>query len=136
MPNYEDAAATIEARLRANWLTTPVISQNVEYTTNSNTAFVYFEIINGSSFYASLGSPGSNFHRNVGLIFLHIFVPKNTGDGLALTYARQLGSIFKGKHLDGIRYSAATIGGGEVADDKGNFWRRTVSIEYRFDELG
>jgi hypothetical protein len=134
VPDFETVAQQIETRLRANWLTTPVVSQNVSYEPDG-TPFVYFEILGGNAFFATVGVPGGNLHRNVGIIQCHVFVPLNTGDGLAMTYARQIGSIFKGKVLDGVSYNAATIGGGEAADDYGNFWRRTVTIEFLFDEL-
>jgi hypothetical protein len=135
MPNFEAVAVSIETKLRADWSTTPLIAQNVAYKPIPGTAFVYYEILSNLAFFASIGNPGGNYHRNVGQILLHVFVPVNSGDGLALTYARQLGTVFKGKYLDNINFGAASIGAGETADDKGNFWRRTVSIDFRFDEL-
>jgi hypothetical protein len=135
MPNFEAVAVSIETQLRSNWGTTALVPQNTGYKPVPGTPFVYYEVLSNLAFFASIGNPGGNYHRNVGQLLLHVFVPKNSGDGLALTYARQLGSVFKGKNLDNIHFGAASIGAGETADDKGNFWRRTVSVDFRFDEL-
>jgi hypothetical protein len=135
MPNFEAVAVSIETQLRANWGTTALVPQNTAYKPVPGTPFVYFETLSGRAFFASIGSPGNNWHRNVGILQMHVFVPKNTGDGTALTYARQLGTVFKGKNIDNIHFGAASIGAGETADDKGNFWRRTVSVDFSFDEL-
>lgn len=95
--SYETERADIEGRMAANWpaasSSTPVVYGNVEGDPPAvGNAWVRLSIINGQSEPASMGSPGSNRVRHVGLIALQIYVPRNSGSDRA----RELADAFLG----------------------------------------
>ena len=135
MMPFDEAAKVLEQRFDAQWTATEKTWQTARYDPQAGTEFVYFEVLQADGIQASFGDPGSNVFRDIGLIQAHVFVPVGTGDGKALQYARQIGEIFKGQNISGILCRAPRIGGGDTGDDDGNFWRRTVSIPFRSDDL-
>lgn len=132
--------AAVRQRLNANWTTTPIAWENVPFDPKTpggifpaDGPWIYCEIVFAGSAQASLGSPGSNRFRHVGLIFIHIFVPVNGGTKKAYEYADQLADIFRAQEFSGVLCRSPVIGRGEKSDDDGNWFRVTLSCEFQFD---
>ncbi len=134
MTAFYDAASAIRSRMQANWSATPIVWENTPSEPTPGTAFVFLEILNADAFQASIGAPTSRLYRHTGVIQAHVFTPVNKGTKDALQHADAIAAIFRGQTFSGVLCFAPRIGGGELADDDGNWWRVTVSIPFQFDK--
>lgn len=139
--SYDLIVASIKTRLASNWSTTPVFLQNkpdqaAVDTDGTALPFVYFEVLGGTDEQVSIGAPGNNTFRRTGIIAAHVFVPLKTGDDTALSYAVQIGAIFRGQSFGAVTCEGATIAGGDKGDDDGLYWRRSVTVPFWTDEAG
>lgn len=83
---------------------------------------------------ASIGADvqADNRWDEEGVLLIHAFVPAGTGARLARQIARAAANLFRGVTLDSgsIEFLDATMGLGE-ADEEGNFFRLTTSVDWR-----
>lgn len=138
-----EAERAIEQRLRANWTLTPIAVQNVPFDPHEpggswppDGPWVYLEVLWVGGDYVGMGDPGNNLHRTPGGVVVHVFVPSGTGDGQAVRWCKQIAEIFRGQRHDGMLFRGSQMGGGEAADDKGLWWRRSITIGVQADEFG
>lgn len=138
---HKDTTAAIRQRLEANWLTTPILYENLdEEKIKVNgvlpDSFVVLETVFYDSEQRDIGDPVNRAYRSRGVIRLHILTPAGKGEGLSKEYADGLAQIFRGKRFDGVVCSAATIrGGGEKADAAGRYWRETLVVDFYADGI-
>lgn len=132
MTAFQTAAAAIRARFDSNWTTTPKVYENMPYEETPGTAFVYFEVMWGDSFAASIGSTTLRKFRHAGTIHTNIFTPINNGPGLALQYADSIAAIFRGQNFSGVECFAPRIGLGRQ-DIKGNWWSVPLFCPFQYD---
>ncbi|RWF66844.1 phage tail terminator-like protein [Mesorhizobium sp.] len=129
----------IEARLRDQWSTTPLVFENEDHPLPDEPApFVYVEMwgIPGGFDQASIGSGArdDNLWREHGTLDLHVMVPNNTGSRAGRTYAGQLIDIFRGKDLGTLTFLEASVGEGKPGREFANYWAMTASISWRRDQ--
>ncbi len=132
-----EAFSPIEAYLKAEWTATPVAFENDGFEPpKTASAFVRVEIFGTYFAQASIGEGDrvENLWREAGMIYLHVCVPRGSGSLPARTYCRQLADLFRGQDLGNIRFRDISIGAAEVGDEKGNYFRMTVTIEWERDE--
>lgn len=141
------ALAAIEARLVANWTTTPIAYDNVQVETDpwppvdtdgKPQSWVYVELIDVAAQIVAFGIPGNQTVLDTGLIKLHVMVQK--GDGLVLgrQYAVQLGEIFRQqKFYDSdptayLRTTTPRVGRDSMVSDNGNWISVSCTVPYEF----
>ena len=100
MSFFEDIRQAIEKQFSANWATTDIAWDNVEYTPNAATSFVSIKIEYMNVALASIAA--SPIHRATGNIIISIMVPMNTGTNTIRGYVDSIVTIFKNKKLSNI----------------------------------
>jgi hypothetical protein len=105
--------------------------------------WVNLEIVDTGSEIYGQGSPGNHVWRYDGLIYVHVFVPVNSGDALATQYAVAAGEIFRGtKFYDGetpgcyVRTWSPRVDGGGKGDDVGSWFRVSAVIDFEYWHRG
>lgn len=132
--------SAIEARLAANWATTPILYENMSMDlikTNGAMpeSFVMIEIVPYENTQRSIGDDGNRLYTTEGFIYLHIFTPAGSGAGLSDEYADSLGQIFRGKEFDGVVcYGISPFGEAGSGDDEGRYWRTSLKCRFDFDQ--
>lgn len=140
---WADAVSAIKARFTANWSETPICYQNGEAADgglfapppDGLSAWVYLEVLGAGGQLAGFGG-GNHLLRHRGVIFVHVFVPVNSGTATAFTYADAVAAVFQATSFSGVRCSAASMDGGGSGDDKGNWFRVSVSVPFETDFFG
>lgn len=132
MNPWELAESALRQRM-AGFTAVPVHYQNVTPDSQPNAPFVFFEILWGEAFQASIGSPGANTYRHPGVAMAHIFVKTNTGTKTVTEHAGTIAALFRTQHFGGVRCETPSIGRPGPGDDDGNWYRVTVSIPFTFD---
>lgn len=97
-----------------------------------NEPWVRFALLNGDAFQASMGAPGANTYRHVGVIDISIYVPEKWGEAPARSYADEIAAIFRNYNSGGIRCRAPRLRVlGNSIDEA--WYRITVSIPFERD---
>lgn len=150
MPDYAGAKAAIRARLVANWTTTPIAYQNERPATpwppvDGNgllVPWVTLEIISTGSSIEGTGTRQNHVWSYTGNVLVHVFVPVGTADGVATGYAVAIGEIFRAAEFYNdtpgfaVRTLAPSIDDGDSADDDGNWFRCSMSVDFTYWHRG
>jgi len=114
--NYKEEYAQIATLFQNEWVTgsppepqTPIAWPGIPFTVPLNALgepvnHVRFFITNGDVFQISIGAPGSNVFRHVGLLTVKIFTKSGLGEIPAKELADKFCSIFRNKTSAGIRF--------------------------------
>lgn len=129
--NYEEAESAIQTRFNLNFDAVPKRFENTVWK-ESPTEWVEFFILNGNSDIASIGSPGCTKYRHVGVVAIHIYVPKSTGTKRRNALTDQVSAVFRGQTVDGIIFRAPNVipSASPVSDHV----RIIVNIPFQWDE--
>lgn len=138
----QTALDAIRARFKTSWTTTPIAWENMPFDPESpggsfqaGGPWVFFEVLGGGEELASIGDAGgASLYRQAGLIYAHIFVPTKSGVGDVDQYRTAIAALFRGKLFNGVQCMAPSYSEGE-ADDKGKWYRKTVSIPFQYDAV-
>lgn len=126
----------IKAHLVANWTTTPLAYPNEWSDPAEGAGWVYFEIAGTDYDQVSIGagSQAANRWDEEGMLWLHVMVPRGTGESEARADARALARLFRGAQLlsGNLEFGRASVGIGEPGDETGNWHRITTSVEWRW----
>ena len=137
-----EVSQAIRAHLAAGFAALPIAWPNedferpVDAATNKVLPFVVVELFSGGDEQSSIGAPGDNLFRSEGRLAMHVYVPRGAGDDVALQHCKVLRDLFRGQEIGGIEFRGGQIPPGGDGDDQGLYWRRSVSIDFRFDETG
>lgn len=128
---------SIEIRTRYNSLrdlSIPVSWPNESFTVpNPPTIYARFSIVNGDEGQINIGSQNPVFRR-LGLIYISLFAPPNTGDGIIRVKADDVAKIFRNWCGATIRCRAATVK--SLGIDKATGWFQVnVVIPFQQDEI-
>jgi hypothetical protein len=147
MADFAGAAAAIEARLLANWTTTPVAFENGEAPQvadpedGSLRPWVFCEIVADGAGIDGFGLPQNNVVRELGAIEIAVFVAVGSGRDLARQYAVQIGEIFRVRRFYDdapgtyVRTWTPSVGVGRVVtteNPSGNWFSVPVRIPFEF----
>lgn len=118
------------------WQYAPIAYPNEAFSAPEPPApWVDFEITGTLYGQQSIGAHVQSENRwdEDGQIWLHVMVPVGTGGAAARGAAKTLANIFRGLTLlsGGLEFLDAQIGLGEPGDDNGNYFRISVSIDWR-----
>ena len=129
--------SAIKAHLAASWATTPIAYENENFN-KPDGAWIMLEVAGTLYVQQTIGAGYGQENRwdEEGILYLHVLVPTGTGSVNARTYAKSLANLFRGTTLlrDNLEFMDASIGMGDLADEEGNYWRITVSVDWRFIE--
>lgn len=130
-------AAAIEARLRAQWTSTPVflpneVNEGPRDSDGNPLSFVVIEFPGGSAEQISIGAPGDNVWREIGAFMIHVMVPVGEGAAAARSKAATIASIFRGKEFDGVE-CWAPLPPQESQRADGVWWGCSFGTPYLFD---
>ena len=91
--SFADERQAIEARLTANWTTTPIQYDNVAFSAPADNKYISLVITNGSATQQELGA--TPMHRHIGVVTIQVFVPVEAGTNEARGYADTLAGVFR-----------------------------------------
>ena len=113
--NFSDILIECEKHLTANWLNTTIAFDNSDFNVPDEPWIRCFlrPIITEN---AALGGLAK---RDYASFWIQVFVPLNTGSGLALDYAAELETLFSNIVLNGVTFYAAET---QRVGDEGNGW--------------
>jgi hypothetical protein len=142
----DGALAAIEARLAANWTTTPIVYDNDDsdgavppQVGDQPTPWVYCEIIEaGPATIHAFGGTGNQTVIDDGIIKLYVMVPKGSGLATGREYAREIGEIFRQQLFYTsdptayIRSGTPSVGRGDLTRDDGAWVSVACRIPFEF----
>ena len=136
-------AAAIEARLAANWTTTPVfLADEINDPPEPPSPFVVLEFPGGFSRQYTIGSPGSNVWLEEGAFMIHVMVPVgiDPGSGLpwrkvARNYAETIAQIFRGQTFATSVICYAPLPPQESERANGNYWGVSFGVPFHYQFL-
>lgn len=118
-----------ETRLKAGWTETDIVFENERYALPATAvAFVYVEVVGDEFPQASIGAPGNNLYLEIGVTYLHVMVPDDSGTRVARGHAIALANLFRERDTDGIKIDDMSIGSGDPGRDFANYWAMTVTL--------
>lgn len=127
----------VEARLAANWTSTPYFGGNVTGDPpidGSPYLIVQFPVANGQQI--TVGAPGNNVYREEGVIRFVLHVQRGQGLSQGLGWADALAAIFRGQKFSGVNCWAPSPPVLDDANDRGNFEVLSFVIPYYRDDFG
>lgn len=136
--SFEAKTAEARALFETGWVNggsprTQIAWPDVDFTPPDGASWVRFDMKHNDAYQASVGSPGSNKFRRVGIVTIQIFTPP----GNATKTARQLAdfavAIFQGVQTSGgiVFYD---VGMREVGKDPNGWLQTNVVASFRYDE--
>lgn len=131
--NSSAIRAAIEGRFATQWMNgsqprTPIGWDGHTFTPVKNS--VRLTILDGEGRNASVGSPGSNVVRHVGVLAIQVFTEGGKGTAASRTYEDLIAAIFRNVTIDGIRFSVPYVSG---SVEEAPFLIRTVMIPFNSD---
>lgn len=149
MPDYAGAVEAIEAKLAAEWTTTPLVFENDEAPATSDgngnlLPWAVCEVLSTDSGIRGAGKPGSHVTVDEGLVQVTVFVPSGTGRALARQHATAIGELLRTKEFYNtvpgacVRTWTPEISPGNPASSEnpsGNWWAVTVTVPFEFIHL-
>lgn len=134
--SFASERAAIEGRFKTLWVTgspsaarTPIGYDGHPFTPTINS--IRLTIRNGGAEQMSMGDPGNNIARNVGVIFLEIYTEGGKGSATSRAYEDLIWPIFINKVFDGIRCRIPYISGQR---EEVPFLVRTMAVPFERDE--
>lgn len=70
-----------------------------------------------------------------GRLYAHVMTPAGWGSDQARALAKSIANVFRGLPPAPVVYYGASIGAGQVADPEGAWWRLTVVIDWRYQDV-
>lgn len=125
----------VQEFLTGRWNATKISWENQTYSLGTETAWIMVEITGTSYAQQSIGAGDGDANRwdEDGVLFVHVFVESGLGSLEARRLAKLAADLFRGTLLlgDTLEFGDASIGMGDVSEANGNWWRVSVSIEWR-----
>lgn len=131
-----DCMNAIITRLAANWSTTPIVYDNIDYIPDVATPFIYCGINIADESLKNLASPGYNgaMYRKYGYIDINILTPSNQGVGVGIGYADTISSIFRSQTFNNVLcFTPVVTPRGRQNFQTGNWWSTTVVCPFNYD---
>lgn len=132
--SYETQNTELRTRFNTVWLDRiPVDFANFPFTLPSPPApWCRFRISSGPAQRTTIGDSINNY-KNTGIVFVQIFIPIDTGDGLAYQHADDVADIFRDWCGTNIRCRTPYVK--EVGPDGSGYFQVNCIIPFVRDEL-
>lgn len=129
--SFDLVRQVVETKFKADWGTRTAVDfgPNSNYVPLAGADWVRITTISLDNANAELGN---HMTRQVGVIVVNIFVPKNTGEKAALDHATAVRDIFQNVYLaDGLRTLATDV---RAVGTQDKLWYQiNAETEYRYD---
>lgn len=124
-------------RLAAHWSRVPVIEENsVGSAPRNGSPYLLLQFPFSASDRITFGAPGANVYREEGAARLVLHIQRGRGADDGRLWADELGTLFRGKHFDGVETFAPSSAASDDANENGNYYVLAIAVPYRFDFLG
>lgn len=131
--DYKTEFEAIARMFNDGWGETPIAWENMDFTPPSPpAAYVQFSVLNGDANQATIGAPGSNIFRHVGMVSINVFTPESTGKAESLRLADMAAAIFRGRTDDGLRFKAPKATPLGVQD---HYFQVNISVPFARDSF-
>ena len=126
----------IEGRFQTLWAASAYAAYKVGYSGHTfkfvkDTVSARLRIANGEGEQKSLGSPGTNLVRNVGVLFVQVAAPGGQGESLSRQIEEVIMGFFRNQYFSGIRCRVPYI---MSRDEEPPFLISSVAIPFERDE--
>lgn len=137
LQSYAEEFDALAAHFQANFPgvpgSLPIAWENVKLVPdNPPTGYVHFAILNGAASQQSIGAPGSNVVRHVGVVNVNVFMPVDQGKTPALRLADEIAAILRTVAVEGIIVREPAI---RSLGDDGRYIQVNVSAGFQRDSL-
>lgn len=78
---------------------------------------------------------GAGAWQETGTLYVHIMTPTGWGTDAARTLGKTVANTFRGLPGAPIVYMRASIGDSAAEDEDGAWWRLTVAIDWRYQDI-
>lgn len=78
---------------------------------------------------------GAGAWQETGTLFVHIMTPAGWGTDAARTLGKTVANTFRGLPGAPMVYIRASIGDSMAEDEDGGWWRLTVTIDWRYQDI-
>jgi hypothetical protein len=123
---------TVRDLIEQNFDLCPVVFPNEESATDSSMPWVYVDVSGSLTRRIELGIGAT---EEVGVIWLHIFVPVGTGTLEARTISKTLSRLFISARDSPVTFGDQSAAQGQKGDDDGMFWLQTMTVNYSYQEM-
>jgi hypothetical protein len=106
---------------------------NEELSNPDNILWCRLTIKEGSTSQTSIGSPGSNIFRVVGIIYAQLFCPIGDGDKDILAMADNIADAFRGVSISGVLFKSPSV---RSLGRLGSEWQVNVECPFQSDIIG
>ena len=120
--------ATVEGRIQANWTTTPVAYDGVNFTVPA-TAWIKVTIADNKTVLTELGS-GVKRRRSMGVIYGDIYAPRGKGNNEARVLADTFATLFRDFKSANLTCDEPTV---RAVGEKDGWYQLVVGVPYRYD---
>lgn len=127
-----DAYDAIHDHIVASWSGPTILFENEGgQRPKDGSTLIVAEIFGSVLSQDTIGAPGNNRWTEDGQIYLHILQRRNTGSRDARITATNLSNLFREQTPDArLSFGDMSIGAGEPAEEDGNYWRLTLTIDW------
>lgn len=124
-----EAFDAIHDHLAFAWEETVLLFENdTLLSPDSQTPFVYVEIVGDILEQDTFGAPGQNEWIEAGAAYLHVMVPDGTGSREARAIGGRLVALFREVPIGTMHFNTMSIGSGEPGRSFPNYFAMTVTI--------
>lgn len=128
--SFATARRDIEKRMDANWATTVIAWDNVDFQPPRDDYWVRFSIAENNTDRKNIGATGT--FRHFGMIFIQIYAPKNQGTNVVRGHADSIASIFRDARFNGIVCQEAEVTNVGLVDSH-PYYQVNLSIPFYWD---
>lgn len=131
---YDQAVAALRAYFASGWGSlTPVAYDDQPFDIPNSQTWVRFNIRHVDGDQTTMGDPGNNRHRQLGVVTVQVFQPAGQASTDARDKAQAAIDLFIGKTVNGIHFSKTHPR--EIGPDKAGFYQINVIANFRYDRL-
>lgn len=129
--NFEEAEIALQAHFATEWdENTPVAWPDVDFP-KPDATWCRFNVLQNAGSQASIGSPGSNYFRRIGIITIQVFGKENAGREDVREKANEAADIYMANDLAGFEFKNVNVK--KIGADGLGWYQYNVTAEYRYD---
>jgi hypothetical protein len=134
--SLETERQALEGRFKTLWAASAFSAYAVgydghEFTFAKGTTSVRLRIADGEAEQKTMGDPGNNLVRNVGVLFVQVATPGGRGTSLSRTIEETIIGFFRNQFFNGIRCRIPYL---MSRDEEAPFLISTVCVPFERDE--